>query len=986
MPSDLDRLKTALAGKFEIEREIGAGGMAVVYLAHDLKNNRKVAVKVLRPELAAVVGGDRFLNEIKVTANLQHAHILPLFESGETDGFVYYVMPFVEGESLRDRLRREGPLPTSDVARVLGQVADALSYAHARGVLHRDIKPDNVMVSGRNAMVMDFGVARAVTEATDQAALTTAGMAIGTPAYMAPEQAAADPEIDHRADIYALGILGYELLTGATPFEDRPPHQILVAQMTEDPEAITSRRSDVPAVLADVVMRSLEKDISKRWTTGEEIVQRLESLETPEITPSPAGTGFRVGKRIIAGLVGVAVTIAIVLTVLGRGENSPAAVSSTSIAIFPFTVRGGADLDYLGEGMVNLLARSLDGAGDLRSVDARAVLAAIRQQTAQVLDPDDARDVAQRLGAGLYVLGDIVQVGTQIRIDAALYDFRAAPAPIGQASVDGVPDNLLSMVDQVAAQLLASGVAPASRVVQVAAVTTDSLSALKAYLQGEQLFRVGQYGEAVEAFQNAVAVDSQFALAFYRLSVAAEWALNPVLARVAAEGAVRHAERLSQHDRRLLDALLATRDGDDERAERLFRSIVQTWPQDVEAWSQLGEVQFHFGPLRGRPFEDSWVTFERVLTFEPDHVGALVHLSRIATRLADTVGVDTLSRRIGELNPDGDRTFETDLSRALVLNDADRIDELLERFRSLPEVDMPAAAWGSLIWSDYFEEAESFLTVMMADGHSAEVRALGYVHRAYARLVQGRRDEAQSDIDVAETFDQAIGLTHRALITLHPFAQTNSVELQELVVDLMAWDADAVPPSAMTNAHFNIHDGLYPAIRLYLLGVTRARLAQFEQAVRASERLLQLGGNVEAVRISEALSLSIDANIALARGDSIGALRILESQAPIGHYEIAMFSAVAGLTADRFLRAILLEDAGRLQEAAEAYQSFEDFNLHDRPFAAPSYLRLGRLAEREGRFSEARAHYERFLYLWSDPDPEFQSLVDEAREALLRLG
>ncbi len=259
MSDQLERLKAALAGKFEIEREIGQGGMAVVYLAHDLRHNRKVAVKVLRPELAAVVGGDRFLNEIQVTANLQHPHILPLFESGEADGFVYYVMPFVEGESLGDRLHREGPLPTGDVARLLSQVADALSYAHTHGVLHRDIKPDNVMVSGRHAMVMDFGVARAVTEATDQAGLTTAGMAIGTPAYMAPEQAAADPEIDHRADIYALGILGYELLTGTTPFGDRAPHQILAAHMTEAPEAVTNRRSDVPAVLADVVMRSLER-------------------------------------------------------------------------------------------------------------------------------------------------------------------------------------------------------------------------------------------------------------------------------------------------------------------------------------------------------------------------------------------------------------------------------------------------------------------------------------------------------------------------------------------------------------------------------------------------------------------------------------------------------------------------------------------------------------------------------------------------------
>jgi tetratricopeptide (TPR) repeat protein len=632
------------------------------------------------------------------------------------------------------------------------------------------------------------------------------------------------------------------------------------------------------------------------------------------------------------------------------------------------------------------LARGLDGAGDLRSVDARAVLAAIRQETVQALDPDDARGIAQRLGAGLYVLGDIVQVGTQIRIDAALYDFQAATAPIGQASVDGIPDNLFSMVDQVAAQLLASGVAPASRVIQVAAVTTDSLSALKAYLEGEQHFRVANYDLAIEAFQNAIAVDSQFALAFYRLSVAAEWALIPGLARVAAEGAVRYAERLSEHDRRLLDALLATREGDDERAERLFRSITQTWPQDVEAWTQLGEVQFHWGTLRGRSFERSRTAFERVLAYEPDQVGALVHLNRIATRLADSVGVDTLARRIGELMLEGGRRLAADLSRAMVMNDAGQIDELLERFRSLPDVDMPEGTWGVLLWTDYFEEVQPFLDVMVAEERSVELRALAHVQRAYVRLIQGKRVAARRDIEAAEVLDQALGLSHRALITLHPFVQTNSAELQELVVDLMAWDADAVPPSAMNTAQFNIHDGLYPAIRLYLLGLTRARLGDTDESARASEQLLQLSGNVDAVRMYEALSLSIDANLALSRGDSAGALGILEGQGPIGHYEIAIFSAGAARTSDRFLRATLLEAVGRYEDAAAMYRSFENFNLHDRPFAAPSYLQLGRIAEREGRLSEARAHYERCLFLWSNPDPEFQSMVAEATAALQRIG
>jgi tetratricopeptide (TPR) repeat protein len=944
-----------------------------------------VAVKVLRPELAAVVGADRFLHEIQVTANLQHPHILPLFESGEAGGFLYYVMPFVEGESLRDRLRREGQLPTSEVARLLGQIADALGYAHARGVLHRDIKPDNVMMSGRHATVMDFGVARAVTEAADQAALTMEGVAIGTPAYMAPEQAAADPQIDHRADIYALGLLGYELLTGSTPFADRSPQQVLVAQMTEEPEPVTTRRREVPAVLAEVVMRSLEKDMTNRWSTGEEIVRRLESLNTSDSTTAPSVASRGIGRHMIAGLVGLAAIIVILLTVLGRGADPTAGASSTSTAIFPFTVRGGAELDYLGEGMVGLLARSLDGAGDLRSVDSRAVLAAIRHEQPGLLDPESAGDLAQRLGAGLYVLGDIVQVGASVHIDAALYDRQGATDPIGQASVDGGPDDLLSMVNQVAAQLLASGVAPASRVVQVAAVTTDSLSALKAYLEGEQLFRVGQYDPAVEAFQNAIAVDSQFALAFYRLSVAAEWALNPGLARVAAEGAVRHAERLAEHDRRLLDALLATRNGEGERAERLFRSIVQVWPQDVEAWNQLGEAQFHFGPLSGRAVERSRVAFERVLSFEPDHAGALVHLNRMATRLADSLGVDTLARLIETLNPAGDRTFETDLSRALVLNDAGRIDQLLQRLPSVPEVYMPQATWGVLIWSDYFEEVQPFLDVMMAEGRSTELRALAHVHRAYTRLVQGRREEAQRDIAFAETLDQALGLTHRALVTLHPFVQASAAELEALIVDLTGWDAAAVPPNSMTTAHFNIHDGLYPAIRIYLLGLARARLGQLEAAAQTSERLLQLGGNVDAVRIQQALSLGIDANIALSRGDSAEALRILERHEPIGHFEIAMFSAVAARTSDRFLQAILLEGAGRSQEAAAVYRSFENFNLTDRPYAAPSYLRLGRMVEHEGRTDEAGAAYERLLLLWSNADPQFQPMVAEATEALQRL-
>jgi serine/threonine-protein kinase len=203
----IDKVTAALASQYKILRELGSGGMATVYLAEDIKHRRRVAVKVLRPDLAASLGRERFFREIEVAARLQHPHILSLFDSGEANGFLYYVMPYVEGISLRDRLSQGGELPVNEVVRILAEMSDALAYAHGQGVVHRDIKPDNVMLSGRHALVMDFGIAKAVSEATGPSAITSVGIALGTPAYMAPEQAMAEGQIDQRADIYALGVV-----------------------------------------------------------------------------------------------------------------------------------------------------------------------------------------------------------------------------------------------------------------------------------------------------------------------------------------------------------------------------------------------------------------------------------------------------------------------------------------------------------------------------------------------------------------------------------------------------------------------------------------------------------------------------------------------------------------------------------------------------------------------------------------------------------
>ncbi|MBI3982980.1 MAG: serine/threonine-protein kinase [Gemmatimonadetes bacterium] len=269
-----DRLKSALADRYSIERELGAGGMATVYLARDLKHDRQVAVKVLKPELAAVVGAERFLGEIKVTANLQHPHILPLHDSGEAEGFLFYVMPYVEGESVRERLTREKQLPVADAVRIATEVAAALDYAHRRGVIHRDIKPENILLHDGQALVADFGIALAVSSAGG-ARLTETGMSLGTPHYMSPEQAMGEREITARSDVYALGVTLYEMLVGEPPFTGPTAQAIVAKLLTDDPHPIAQLRRTVPPHVEVAVMTALEKLPADRFTSGAAFAEAL---------------------------------------------------------------------------------------------------------------------------------------------------------------------------------------------------------------------------------------------------------------------------------------------------------------------------------------------------------------------------------------------------------------------------------------------------------------------------------------------------------------------------------------------------------------------------------------------------------------------------------------------------------------------------------------------------------------------------------------
>ncbi|MCR4340931.1 MAG: protein kinase [Gemmatimonadaceae bacterium] len=288
MSNPVERLTTALAGRYEIEREIGQGGMATVYLARDLRHQRQVALKVLRPELSAILGTERFLHEIRTTANLQHPHILPLYDSGEADGLVFYVMPFVSGESLRDRLARETQLPVEDAVGIAREVADALDYAHRHGVIHRDIKPENILLHDGRAQVADFGIALAVSSAGGGTRMTETGMSLGTPHYMSPEQAMGEREISGKADIYALGCVLYEMLVGEPPFTGPSAQAIIARVVTEEPRSLVTQRRSVSPQLEAVVRRALEKLPADRFQSA---AQFASALAHPELTPLATSPG-----------------------------------------------------------------------------------------------------------------------------------------------------------------------------------------------------------------------------------------------------------------------------------------------------------------------------------------------------------------------------------------------------------------------------------------------------------------------------------------------------------------------------------------------------------------------------------------------------------------------------------------------------------------------------------------------------------------------
>jgi TolB-like protein/tetratricopeptide (TPR) repeat protein/tRNA A-37 threonylcarbamoyl transferase component Bud32 len=525
-----DQLQAALGGAYTVQRELTRGGMSRVFVATETALDRTVVIKVISPELAAGVSASRFAREIRLAASLQQANIVPLLSSGEAAGLPYYTMPFVDGLSLRDRLNKSGALGIPEAISVLRDVARALAYAHERGVVHRDIKPDNVLLSGGAAVVTDFGIAKAISVARTESrdtTITQAGSGVGTPAYMSPEQAAGDPGLDHRADVYAFGCLAYELLTGETPFHGRPLHQLLTAHFAETAPSVTLKRADTPPGLAALVARCLEKNPADRPQSGATLLERI---ETDASSTQP--TSFRPPRRaLVVGAAGAAAVLLIgagAYAAFGRGSvapNDPAALRV--LAVLPFAnVGGDSAQEYFADGLTDELATALGKVGGIQI--------AARSSAYQYKGRDvDARKVGRALGAGYVVQGSVRREGDRIRVATQLTR-STDNKEIWQDSYPGDARNVFALEDTMIKAVTA---ALASRLGLRRTTVGDALPASASGNQGTanaeahdaymraRFFLLSRRSvpEAANLFQKAIDKDSTFARAFAGLAETLEY-------------------------------------------------------------------------------------------------------------------------------------------------------------------------------------------------------------------------------------------------------------------------------------------------------------------------------------------------------------------------------------------------------------------------------------------------------------------------------
>lgn len=960
----IDALQAAVGDAFRIERELGGGGMSRVFLATEVALGRQVVIKVVLPEAAGPAAMARFRREAEVTAQLQHPHILPVIGVRWDAELPWIITPFVAGETLRHRLERDGPLPVDEASRLLRELGSALGYAHARGVIHRDVKPENVFLSGGHAVLADFGISSIDAGSHGGAGtgtrLTMAGTSLGTPGYMSPEQATGDDRLDGRSDLYSLGVVAFEMLAGVPPFRGESYAELVRHHLVTPPPDVTTLRPGIPTPLASAIARALAKAPADRFPDAAGLLTALDAPVSP--AKPPAGRSRQAWWAVTGAL---CIAAAAITWARERAPSRPASVESTRIAIAPFDAIG-SDATMWREGLLDLLATNLDGAGPLRTVSPTMVMRAWPKDARA--DRATALAVARHAGAGVVAYGSVLPGGRDsVRVRVTLLDAER-DAPIGpDLTVANAAERIDLVADSLSLAIIASlNEARRLGATRRAVLGSASLPAIKAFLQGEQHYRRNAWDSAQVHYRRAIAADSTFAPAIRHLGNALGWQLGPDNA-INREG-YQLLLRAGQLNRGLAprESVLVAADsvfaaiqlnsapwtaGSDQyplvvRLTQLMEQATTRFGDDPETWYQLGDVRFHFTrraaptlPNAARARE----AFERAIAVDSGFAPAYNHLVELAAEDQDT---PAMRRYV-------DRVLATSAGTP-----ASRAMTIVRGAIAQPPLRVPL---DSLLRAGQFQTIRDVVinTTPLAD--STEV-ALRLMRDLFATVSHG-----PAPPEVVTTVRW--GLTTLLGFRGHSGELVGIVQGDQASLLLEVALAGAIPPDSadrLMRAVVQHPPGANSLVSTLAWWAERRDTAAFEFAAR---QLARMSGDPLATR---GMTL-VPGLRALAHADTARAVATLavpdsacSGLCTIAHFQLGRVLAVQ-----------------HRDSAAAAW--LERYPLTTSGLRVLWRLELARVLERLGRRREAVDAYAFVADAWQGGDPEVQPIVQEARRGLQRL-
>ncbi len=923
----LDRLKAALADRYQIEREIGSGGMAIVYLALDLKHNRKVAVKVLHPDLAATLGADRFLREIEIAAKLTHPHIMPLYDSGEAAGLLYHVMPYVEEETLRDRLTREIQLPVVDALRIGREIADALSYAHSMGVIHRDIKPENVLFEAGHAVIADFGIARAIAEA-GEGRLTDIGLAVGTPAYMSPEQAAGAREVDGRSDIYSLGCVLYEMLGGDPPFTGSTPQAILARKTAEAAPSLRVVRDTVPDGLETVVMKTLARAPADRFSTAAQLVEALATADSAISLQAVPTRRRRIPRPVLA------VAAAVILVSVGAAV---AVYSSSDIGfdrrdwILITDVQNTTGDSLFNRSLNTALTVALQQSQYVNVFPQTRIVETLQRMQREDVGPIDevlGREIALRENVRVLVVPSIDRFDSVYVLAIRVVDPTTGEDLKARSSRATGTGEILAALDKLARRLRRdlgeSLLAITRRGIEVGRATTPSLEALQAWSEAQWHWGYRRHDEAIALYQRAIELDSNFAMAHSDLGGAYFWLGDRSSGEHHFNKALSLADRVTERERLWIQAESDNWMENREAAIGAYNIFLGRYPDDLSALFRLG-----YALLLDRQTLHAIDAFERVAEIDSGDAAAQVNLATSYRQLGRNADALPYYLKAFELSPEW--LTSSNLNHEFGFNYAEMGD---------------------------LESAQETFEHMLSGND--EQRGLGLRSLGLLKMYEGKYGDAREHFRQSAVLHQALGIglselrTRLYLAVAYRANGTMGAFREELArVRELAPPASIAPNWLAYLGKAHARSGLVGEAE-QLLADAVARLDEENSTDRAAVALLR-------------------GEVALARGENVAAITYFQTAYAVredNYYleSLAYAYFVSGdleAAEDRYLAIVAEPDLG--------WEAQEPWIL--------AHYQLGRIHQQQGNVAQALEDYRRFLEIWQDGDDDLTALIDARRRA-----